>query len=107
MASTQKKNLTLMQDHIRSLNRDYTWPKFDGKATLIRCTETCSREQADFHVDVWKALAVQGVEVRTIDGIHEELFEEPYVIGLSEVVSDLLKRATVNDTGQSPESDAP
>ncbi len=75
---------------LNKLYRYYNWRAYDGKVVFIRSSEFAARTDKDYHIEQWKKLAIQDLDVHIVEGHHLTLFEEPEVQGLAKLLGQVL-----------------
>ncbi len=92
MRPSLKTTIDPLHQKIQSLNRlyvNYTWRPYQGKVVLIRSSENQRRRDKKFHVRQWSRLT-NNLIVKSVEGHHLTLFEEPEVQGLAQEISRSL-----------------
>ncbi len=85
----QKRNLYGTIDSLNKIHAAYNWKPYDGKVLLIRSTEFAGRQDKDYHLTNWRALATS-VDIRVVEGNHLTLFEEPSAHELAQTIDQCV-----------------
>ena len=88
--SEQEIELDEIIDSLNDMYVNYTWQPIDNKVVLIRSSEFSQRKDKGFHLERWKFLAGEQLEIDEVTGKHLTLFEEPEVQGLTKKVAEHL-----------------
>jgi thioesterase domain-containing protein len=81
LSAVPNEERCLWESHVRALNRHRTKP-YGGKVVLYRTKGHPMNSSYDWRCG-WGDLALGGVAVRMLPGLHESLLEEPFVMGLA------------------------
>lgn len=88
---TRERNLFAMQEHLTKISYKYNWAPFKGKITLIQTSQNVM--QVNNHDDdIWKRLAIDGVNILVAEGAHRSRFEDPDVIALAKCLQEHLDK---------------
>lgn len=83
-----------VRDANTQAQRAYTRKDYKGQVTLFWAMERPAAE--DDQIEMWKELAVGGIEIYQIPGSHDSIMSSPHVLALSEKLNHCLNRAQLN-----------
>lgn len=75
----QELELDEIVDSLNDMYVKYTWRPLEDKIVLIRSSEFSQRKEKGFHLEQWRLLAGDQLEVYEVEGKHLTIFEEPEV----------------------------
>lgn len=101
---TRDRKLYALQENLMKIYYQYDWAPFKGKITLIQTSQNVARVN-NHDDDIWKRLAIDGVNLLVAEGSHRSRFEEPDVIALARCLQGYMdKYVEHQDSRESRES---
>lgn len=84
------KRLEAIKRNLVRIYNGYAWKnKFLGKISLL-LTEKADKTLNGIYIENWQKLAEKKVDVSYVNGVHHQLFEEPYATPIANRIEELM-----------------